>query len=410
MSLPPTEPISDANENLPPARLRRQRRMVALPKAGEQGDFLRELAHRAVPSFDFFLFSLLAGVTLGLALLFDSPALVILGALLSPFMAPMVGLALGTVTGTPRFLFMSLGSLLIGSLIVFLCGLAAGWAVYLMPPGAYTQAAYHGQFQVGFFLVLALGAALTSYLTVKAPHQRPMVTSVAIAYGLYLPAAVAGFGLISGIPDLWLSALVLFLVHLVWAAAVSTLALWVGGVRMPVIAGYLLGGVYVLAGAALLALVFIAGGLNTVLPAAGTPQAGIAGVVTQNTPAVTLSPTVTVTPSITLSPTRPPNTATPTPTRTLIPTNTVTQTITPVPTPIWARINAEVGDGAILRAEPNYDAEVVIAILNGTLVEVFPDQFLADETVIWVKVRMLDGREGWIVQSLLRTATPAPNP
>lgn len=408
MSLPSIEPIPDENENLPPARRRRQRRMVALPEEGDQGEFLRELAHRAVPSFDFFLFSLLAGVTLGLALLFDSPALVILAALLSPFMAPVVGLALGTVTGTPRFILMSLGSLLIGSLIVFLCGLAAGWAVYLMPPGAYTQAAYHGRFHAGFFLVLALGAALTSYLSVKAPHQRPTVTSVAIAYGLYLPAATAGFGLISGIPGLWISALGLFFVHLVWAAAVSTLALWVGGVRMPVKAGYLLGGAYVLAGVALLAAVFLAGGFDAVLPAAGTPQAGIAGVGTQNTPTAAPSPSVAVMPSITVSPTRPLNTGTPTPTRTLIPTNTVTQTITPVPTPIWARINAEAGDGAILREEPNYDAKVVIAILNGTLVEVIPDQLSADETVNWVKVRMLDGKEGWIVRSLLRTATPAP--
>ena len=403
MSLPTIEPIPDENENLPPARRRRLRRMIALPEEGDQSEFLRDLAHRAVPSFDFFLFSLLAGVTLGLAFVLDSPALVILGALLAPFMAPVVGLALGTVTGTPRFILMSLGSLLIGSLIVFLCGLAAGWTVYLMPEAMHAQAAYHGRFRVDFFLVLALGAALTSYLTVKAPHQRPLVTSVAIAYGLYLPAAAAGFGLISGIPGLWPGALGLFFVHLVWVAAISTLMLWFSGVRMPVKSGYLLGGAYTVIGAVLLAVIFISGGFNSALPQPSTPQAGVAGVGAQATP----TPSVAVTPSVTPSPTRPPNTATPTPTRTLIPTKTATLTISPVPTPIWARINAEIGGGALIRIEPNYEAEVVTSIINGTLVEVIPDQLSTDDTVNWVRVRTVNGKEGWIVRSLLRTATPA---
>src|SRR5512138_711867 len=115
MSLPSIEPIPDENENLPPARRRRQRRRIVPPGSGEQAEFLIQLSERMVPSFDFFLFSLLAGLTLGLALLLDSPALVFLAALLAPFMAPALGISLGTIAGTLRFVMQSLGSLSIGS-------------------------------------------------------------------------------------------------------------------------------------------------------------------------------------------------------------------------------------------------------------------------------------------------------
>jgi SH3-like domain-containing protein len=86
----------------------------------------------------------------------------------------------------------------------------------------------------------------------------------------------------------------------------------------------------------------------------------------------------------------------------------VTQTVTPAPTPVWARINAEEGNGAIIREEPNYEGAVIQALLNGTLVEVLPDQVVEVKGTNWVKVRTVDGKQGWIVRFLLRTATPAP--
>jgi hypothetical protein len=106
-----------------------------------------------------------------------------------------------------------------------------------------------------------------------------------------------------------------------------------------------------------------------------------------------------------------PATATTTPTvtrtRTLVPTNTPTLTITPDPTPIWARISATGGNGALVRGEANYNATVISSLLNGTLVEVLPE-VVNNGGVAWVHIRLVNGKEGWIVRSLLRTATPAP--
>jgi SH3-like domain-containing protein len=76
-------------------------------------------------------------------------------------------------------------------------------------------------------------------------------------------------------------------------------------------------------------------------------------------------------------------------------------------TPVWARINAKGGNGAFIREKPDYDSNVVQVLLNGILVQVLQD-VTATEQATWVKVRTADGKEGWIVRSLLATATPAP--
>jgi SH3-like domain-containing protein len=78
-----------------------------------------------------------------------------------------------------------------------------------------------------------------------------------------------------------------------------------------------------------------------------------------------------------------------------------------MPTPVWARISVKDGNGAYIRAEPSYDANYVKSLLNGYLIQVLPDVVIADGAT-WVKVRTAEGVEGWIVRSLLATATPAP--
>ncbi|RPJ50308.1 MAG: DUF389 domain-containing protein [Chloroflexi bacterium] len=322
---------------------------------------------------------------------------------LAPFMAPAIGISLGTIAGTVGFILQSLGSLSIGSLIVFLCGMVSGWAVHLLPQRIYTQAILHSRFTWPDFIVLALGAGLTAFLIVRSPHQKPLVTSIAIAYELYLPAGVAGFGLSSGIGTLWLDGTNLFITHLVWAALIGVLALSFLGLRPINATGYLLGMGYLAAG--LVALTLIYPPQPPVMPSA---QAGnTAGVEIQRS---TSTPPIGASPTISPTATQPTATITPTvtPTRTLVPTKTPTMTITSVPTPVWARISATEGNGALVRAEANYNASVVSSVLNGTLVEVLPE-VVTNGGVAWVHIRLVNGKEGWIVRSLLRTATPAPS-
>jgi hypothetical protein len=115
-------------------------------------------------------------------------------------------------------------------------------------------------------------------------------------------------------------------------------------------------------------------------------------------------------PSATLP--RPSATASPSPTvegASETPAETFTPSITIEPTPIFARINSPEGGGAFVRKSPG--GEYLLTLSNGFIVEVLGE---TEERmgVIWAKIaveRNGERLEGWIIQSLLMTATPVVN-
>lgn len=379
---------------MPPARRRRARRLLTPLNADERADFASRIALRTMPSFDFFLFSLFSGVILSIGLLLDQPALLVLGAVLAPLMAPVVGIALGTVLGSYRYFARSLFAFGLGSLLVFLVGLAAGigmgtLAPYWEPVGL-SLAHLNAQLSWANFLVLALGAIFTT-MAMAHEGRAPRLPSVLLAYELYLPLAIAGLGLGSGIPHLWPDGLVIYAIHLAWAALLGAVTLAILGFRPLTLFGYTLG-----AAVTLLCIILLIG-----LSGAG---AVVGGQVALPTPIPTA--TSTTTPTATVTPTPVPPTATPT--LTLTPTATTPPTATPTitPTPVYALVRTRNGQGALIRDLPG--GVVIGSYFDGTLMLVLPGTVEHDGSV-WVLVRAPDGKEGWVVQSLLATATPAPN-
>ena len=393
MSLPTSEPLPPENfKSLPAARRRRKSRVLLPKEKTERAAFLDDLARRITPSFDFFLFSLLAGIVIAAALLLDSPALFLLGALLAPFMAPALGFSLASIVGSFNFFLMNLGSMVTGSVLVFICGALAGWATRLWPTLVFHQGVFHTRFTWPDFIVLTLGAVLTIFLLIRSPQTKPLVASVALAYELYIPIGAAGFGLTSAVPGLWPDGLIVFIVHLAWAALAGTLVLAILGLRPVTFFGYTLGSSLALIS---LAAVIALSGIGTAVFAR----------IAMPPPPPSKTPTITPTRTLTLTPVPP--TSTITPTRTLIPSATLTSTITPQPTPIWARISAGQSSGALVRGDPNSNGKVVKSLLNGMLVQVLPEA-TQNGGIIWVHIRTSDGVVGWIVRSLLATATPSP--
>lgn len=392
MSLPASEHLPpESGESFSPARRRRKRRMILPSEAGERAAYLKDLAQRVTPSLDFFLFSLLAGLILGGGLLLEVPVLFLLAVLAAPFMAPALGLSLAAVVGSGSFFLQALGGIGVGSLLVFASGALAGWAARFFSGLTYQQALFHARFSWLDMIVLTIGAALTAYLTARTPQQRPMLGSAMVAYALYLPVGVAGFGLTAGVAALWPDGLMVFAVHLAWTIWTGILVLAVLGVRPKSLAGYTLSGALALAGAAIL-LAF-----SGLFPAARDWSV---------LPSPTHTPTSTV-PAPTLSATPRPPTVTPTATRTLLPTRTPTLTVSPEPTPVWARVDGGEVGGVVIREEPDFNGKWATTLMNGALVEVLPETRVVDKTT-WVRVRMTGGAEGWIVRSLLVTATPGP--
>jgi len=391
-----SEPTPDDPERLPPARRRRARRLLVPLGLDERAELLDELAHRTSPTFDFFLLSFFAGVVLSLGLVFSSHALLLLGVLVAPVMAPAIGLSFGTVIGSVRFFFRSFVGLLIGGALVVLAGALAGLGMRLLPTGALVFGPTFAQLGWDNFIVLVAGMVLTAAYMVNS-DRKPLIPSLAVAYQLYLPLSLAGIGLTSGYPDLFPDGLVVFAIYLAWAVLLGAFTLALLGFRPPNPFGYTLGGAMVLVGVVLLIGISSAG-------AAISGQMGLPTPIPTNT--YTPSP---VPPTATLTPTPVPPTATLTSTSTPTLTQTPTLTPSPTPTPVYAFVNASTGDppGAKIRQEPN--GIVIRAYLNDTLVQILPER-VEDDGLVWVHVVVVeDGTEGWILQSLLLVATPPPN-
>jgi hypothetical protein len=398
MTLPTSEPLPEGNErSLPPARRRRRRRMILPGSNSERAAFLERLAHTTTPSFDFFLLSILAGLVLGIAILFDVQPLYVLAALTCPFMAPVIGLSLASVFVSVRFFLRTLGGLIVGSLLVFLLGVVTGIAAANWRGVDLTLVELHARFTWADAVVLTVGAVAATIQIFRTPDQRPRIPSVALAYELFLPIGIAGYGLATRTPGLWPDGLIVFVVHLAWAALIGTAVFAIMGLRPRTIFGYTLGSTLVLIGIA--AVIVISGYGTAVTARVALPT---------YTPTVTLTttstPTFTVTSSLT-----PTHTSTVTPTKTLVPTNTPTLTVSPEPTPFWAIIQASGDAGAVIRDAPA--GAIIKSLLNGMLVEIVTGY---EETVVdgitWIYVRTPDGSEGWIVKALLNTATPTPKP
>ncbi len=398
MSLPKTENIPDDPDLLPPARRRRARRLLAPLEADERSIMLDQVRRRTSPGFDFFLFSLVAGIVFCIGLMLDSPVLLVLAAVMTPLMAPLIGLSLATVVGSYKFFARSMVGLIIGCWMVFVVGIAGGIVGRVWTPTSLTQAYLNAEISLINIIVLTVGAVFTA-ATMVHHEKSPYAPSVALAYTIYLPLVVAGYGLGSGASHLFPDGLVVFAIHLAWGALMGAITLAILGFRPLSVLGYTLGAVVTLLG---LAAAVGVGAYSLTLGWFTPPLA-----VPTYTPTMTSTRTP-IPPTATKTSTPVPPTLTPTITLTPTPSLTPTKTSTPSPVPVYARIGPE--QGATLRSGPGYDSPPVYpGVIQGTLVELLgePQQVQGEW---WIQVLVIeDGRSGWMLQSLLFIATPEPN-
>jgi len=406
MSLPKTDQFPDDPDDLSPARRRRADRGLVPEDLVEIADEVESLAHRTIPSFDFFLFSLLAAAIITTSILVDSPALLVLGALTAPAMTPFLGIALGTATGSLKFFSQRLAGSLIAGGFVFLVGILGGYVTFVFNTPQVQFLIYNARVS-WTHLALLISGTILSIITLKKQGQTALLPSVAIAYELYVPLAIAGFGFGSGQPHLWPDGLVLFGIHLAVMAITGTITYMLLGIKPLTFIGYTLGSFV-----AILSIVGVIG--------LGSAGAVVGGKIAM--PTLPPSPTFTSTPipptdTPTITPIPPTPTLTPTvPTATSTPLPTATSSITPKPTPFYAEIAVdEKYKGAVVRNEPNFDTSIILtSLINGTIIEILdPSPSYDEQRNIWLNIRYLneDGnnQDGWILESVLLIATPQPD-
>ena len=425
MTVPRRKPSSRRDEPAHASAQRRRRKRIPLYGGLEDRDvYLGNLAHTAVPTTDFFTFSLLSGVLLSAALFLDAGAvnaraIFVLAALAAPFLAPLIGLSLAAVSGSLRFFFHSLGGLLVGVVLVFGAGAAAGLAARLWSAPQQANLLQAAAFSWPDAAVLVAGAVFIAIRLYRYPLQNPRLASAALAYELYLPAAAAAYGLSAGFPLVFQAGLTSFVLRLSLAVLVSTVVFDLQGLRRRLRENSSLPGSILLT--AIVSILFLSAGSFTrgqMGPLANPPTpTGYAAVSqVESTPAASLAAQETsalaasLTPSLTATNT-PSHEPRPTMTHTITrqPTRTDTPTITPEPKPYLAVVKVSGAAGAYIREEPA--GAVVSSVLNGSWVEIQPQY--AEQTVndtIWVFIRTDDGVEGWMMKSLLdiRASTPMP--
>ena len=395
-------------------RRRAQRRQRALPASVEgRSALLQNLVKRAYPSYEFFVFAVLCGAILGLGYLLDAQAVLVFGILMAPLMSPIVGVNLAIVSGSGSYFFKSLLAFAVGSLLIFLTGALAGLAARIWLPLTLTQAFQHTRLWWPDLVVLALGAMLLAASFVRS-EKKPFLPSVMVAYELFLPLNAAAFGLASQVDHLFLEGILVFIVHLGWALLFGALSLFFLGFRPVKLSSWLFSLLAIGILFFVLGNLLLTGTSQTMTNGDIPPSTFVSDVVdmqTEDSAADVSIPTQTAAPLPSETP-RPEATATltltPSPGVTLDPTATPTKTLTAEPTPLYARIASSVGGGAYMRREPN--GPVILTLANEELVQALTDPIDYDGTD-WVQIRVVRGDqtfEGWIIQEVLQTATPAP--
>ena len=377
---------NESSSTIRETRRRRTHSLIVPQGKTERAIYVNDIAKRLVPGLDFYLLSLLCGAVLAAGILLDHPAIYILAALVAPFMTPLVGLGFSTAVGSFGFFMQSLGGLAIGSALVFLMGAVGGWISKLFIDLPVNQASYHIDFSFPDLLLLAVGTILAVYMTVKAPKKRSLVASVALAYEVYLPVGVAGFGLTSGMSNFLNGALRMAGVNILLVIMLGTLVLIFFRLRPATFFGYLL--TAVMLGAAAYGL-YMSSAVRTALQPQISPASVTKPVLNTDVPFTAPSST----------PQPPAGMLSSTPTNTLVPTRTPTVTNTPRPPDVFATINEP--QGVYIRQNPcTKDDEcpkVIPAVADKTPVRVLA----RTEDGQWFQVETGDGLQGWILGSYL---------
>ena len=415
-SEPASQPHPDPTPEFVSARARRRRaqRRVYFP-ADEAGraELFTHLTRRAFPSYELFVFSLVSGAILGLGYLFNAQALLIFGILVAPLLTPWIGTTLSIVAGALRLFLQTLTALAVSSLLIFACGWLAGFASRPFQPLTLNEAFTHSRLWWPDLVVLTVGAILITVSFVRS-EDRPYLPSVLLAYELFLPLSAAGFGLGSGVGEIWPAGLYVFFTHLAWATFFGLITLFLLRFYPTSFGGYAFTALVFVGLVAVVALYTGLGNWIMGQTGLGPPSlAPVARVEWTSTPSVlptrTLSPTPEEATAVIAGPASAPS-QTPRPTltqATLGPTDTPTATITAEPTPILAVIRASEGGGAFIREQPG--GLVLVTLANGSTVTIVPNDFQEVNGVIWVHVftQVEDRRvEGWMIQTVLQTATP----
>lgn len=156
--------------------------------------------------------------------LFQGSTAVIIGAMLiAPLMMPILGFALAVVWGDRRLLWRSVGTLVIGSLLV----LAVSSTLAALVPGIELNSEIRGRINPNLYdILIAIASGLIGAYAYANPRISPSIAGVAIAVALMPPLCTIGIGLGLGKGTVATGALLLYLSNLLGISLAASFVFW----------------------------------------------------------------------------------------------------------------------------------------------------------------------------------------
>jgi uncharacterized hydrophobic protein (TIGR00271 family) len=182
----------------------------------------------ARPNLDFYVLIALSAAIAALGMLANSTAVVIGAMLVAPLMSPIAGTGLAMVQGDMRFLRLSLGAVMYGSLVVLFMGLLAGFIPMDEP---FTEQVLARTSPTMLDLGVALFSGMAVAFALTRSSALAALPGVSIAAALVPPLAASGIAFAHGSPRDGLGALLLYLTNIIAISVASALVFLVLGFR-----------------------------------------------------------------------------------------------------------------------------------------------------------------------------------
>lgn len=196
----------------------RLQNVVPRLKLSQRTEVYVRIRRSARPSTDFFVLIGLSTLIASLGLLLSSPAVVIGAMLVAPLMSPMIGAGLAIVLGNPRFLRLSVGAVVRGTVLAIILGVLTG---FLQPDGTLTPEIMARTQPTLLDLGVAVFAGLAGAYALAHSDAAAALPGVAISAALVPPLASVGIAFATGNYQESAGALLLYSTNLVAIVAAA---------------------------------------------------------------------------------------------------------------------------------------------------------------------------------------------
>ena len=393
MSIPTSDTKPDSFYRAPRSNSKQVRKVLEDADPRQVQDFINDLIRRNQLNLKLFWQLLISLALLAVGLIANLPLLVLLAAVTSPVLNPMIGLVLSAIKPSVGYFGKSLFFVLLTAAIYF----GAGWLINLVSPSTIDLGQVSGLFALkdGWLEwgVLLVFSVVSVYLFLYRPGGPSVVTSTVLAYLIFIPIAIAGLYFAQGNLDAAIKLLILSSGRFAVSILSLLIAIWVLGFSPKGILGWAFF-VIVLAASALLIYDsrFNSPSVSEPILQPAIVEAAVpTEAPTEKKEIVHLPTTV---PSQTTQSLKSLQATTPKPSLDLVVSTPPAQ---------FAQVNSE--SGVVVRESPSTQANIITYINNGLQVTLLGEK-VNDQGMDWEKVIAPDGKEGWVAARFLSVINP----